>query len=168
MVTTVWDMLDVTMNAHPPRELLLEPAIFRSSAHDRASARPRDATPDEVLVMERLASLARLLDHAFRIPGTQVRFGLDAVLGLLPGVGDVLSNLIAAYLVIEARRLGLPRWDMARMIGNIVIDAGLASIPVAGDIFDIFWRANDRNMSILRAHLARRGRIIDGDAVRID
>ncbi|MDX2144050.1 MAG: DUF4112 domain-containing protein [Rhodospirillaceae bacterium] len=133
----------------------------------RGDTAPMDTTPEEALVLERLAALSRLLDHAFRIPGTDIRFGLDAVLGLLPGIGDVLTNLISAYLVIEARRLGLPRWDMARMIGNIVVDAGVSAVPVAGDIFDIFWRANDRNMSILREHLERRGRIIDGDAVRI-
>jgi hypothetical protein len=126
-----------------------------------------DTTPEEALVLERLEALSRLLDHAFRIPGTDIRFGLDAALGVIPGIGDAVTTLISAYLVLEARRLGLSRWDMTRMIGNIVVDAGVSSVPIAGDVFDLFWRANDKNMAILREHLAKRGRIIDGDAVRV-
>jgi hypothetical protein len=135
---------------------------------DSRDATYLDTTPDEAAVLERLAALSRWLDHAFRLPGTDIRFGLDAIVGMIPGVGDVLTNLISAYLVVEARRLGVTRWDMARMIGNIVVDAGLSAVPIAGDIFDVFWRANDRNMRILLEHLARRGRVIDGEAVRVD
>jgi hypothetical protein len=126
-----------------------------------------DTTPEEAQVLERLEALSRLLDHAFRIPGTDIRFGLDAALGVIPGIGDAITTLISAYLVLEARRLGLSRWDMTRMIGNIVVDAGVSSVPIAGDVFDLFWRANDKNIAILREHLAKRGRIIDGDAVRV-
>ncbi|MBM3514532.1 MAG: DUF4112 domain-containing protein [Alphaproteobacteria bacterium] len=126
-----------------------------------------DTTPEELLAIGRLDALARLMDHAFRLPGTQIRFGLDAILGLIPGIGDLVTNMVAGYLVLEGRRLGVSNWDMTRMIGNIAVDALLAAAPVVGDIFDIFWQASDRNMRILRAHLLRRGRIIDGEAVRI-
>jgi hypothetical protein len=124
-------------------------------------------TPDEVALLKRLATFARVMDHAYEIPGLKVKFGWDAILGLIPGVGDVVSNVLAAYLVVEAQRLGLSRWDSARMIGNILIDAAISSVPLAGDIFDVFWRANDRNMAILHAHLKHRGRIIEGEARQI-
>lgn len=125
-------------------------------------------SPSDAEALERLATLSRLLDGAFRIPGTGIRFGFDAILGLIPGVGDVLTNVVSAYLVLEARRLGASRTDMVRMVGNILVDAVLSSIPIAGDIFDVFWRANDRNMAILRAHLAQSGRVVDGEFRRID
>jgi hypothetical protein len=151
------------MNALAHKDVILDANPGRSG--DGVSY--HDTTPEEALVLERLEALSRLLDHAFRIPGTDIRFGLDAALGVIPGIGDAVTTLISAYLVLEARRLGLSRWDMTRMIGNIVVDAGVSSVPIAGDVFDLFWRANDKNMAILREHLAKRGRIIDGDAVRV-
>ncbi len=154
----------VTMNALPSKEIVIAAqGIGASTGADNLNA-----TPDEAQVLERLSALSRWLDHAFRIPGTDIRFGLDAALGVIPGVGDVVTNLISAYLVLEARKLGLSRWDMTRMVGNIVVDASVSAVPIAGDIFDLFWRANDRNMAILRDHLAQRGRIIDGHARRVD
>lgn len=149
------------MNAQPVIALTADRPGFGASASASSS---QDTTPDEAAALARLEALARVLDQAVRIPGTQIRFGLDAVLGLIPGVGDVATNLISAYLVMEARKLGVSRRDMARMIGNIAVDVGVAAIPVAGDVFDLFWRANDRNMAILREHLTRRGKIIDGEA----
>lgn len=127
-----------------------------------------DATPEEVAALRRLEQLARWLDSAVRIPGTDIRFGIDAVLGLIPGIGDAASTMIGGYLVLEARRLGAPTGTIARMAGNIAVDALLAAVPVVGDVFDVFWRANDRNIEILREHLATRGKVIDGVAVRVD
>lgn len=121
----------------------------------------------DAALLARLAAFSRLMDDAFEIPGLKVRFGLDAILGIIPGVGDVLSNVLSAYLVVEAQRLGVTKWDTARMVGNILVDAAISSVPIAGDIFDVFWRANDKNMAILHAHLRKRGRIIDGVAVRL-
>ena len=152
------------MNVRPSKQIVIDASPIGAS-HDTHA---QNTTPDEAAVLERLGALSRLLDHAFRIPGTKIRFGLDAVLGVIPGIGDLLTNLISAYLVLEARKLGLSRWDLTRMIGNIVVDASVSSVPIAGDVFDLFWRANDKNMVILRAHLAQRGRIIDGEAVRVD
>jgi hypothetical protein len=125
------------------------------------------ATPDEVLTMQRLAAFSRLMDHAFTVPGTTIKFGVDAVLGLIPGIGDVAANLLSTYLLVEAKRMGVSRWDMARMIGNILVDATVSSVPFAGDIFDVFWRANDRNLAILQEHLNKRGVIIEGTATHL-
>jgi Domain of unknown function (DUF4112) len=108
--------------------------------------------------IERLDRLAALLDTAYRIPGTHVRFGLDALVGLLPGVGDVASAAFSTYLIYEARRLGVRRSAIARMIGNVALDMVIGALPLVGDAADVFWRANARNMRILRAHFGGRDR----------
>jgi len=155
------------VNHNPAKGIHIAAAPWSARQRGTTSGGAYDnSTPEEVLALERLAALSRILDHAFRIPGTNIRFGVDAVLGVLPGIGDVLSNVISAYLVLEARKLGVTGWDTTRMIGNIAVDAGVSAIPFAGDIFDVFWRANDQNMKILHDHLARRGGIIEGHAVR--
>ncbi|MEZ5829584.1 MAG: DUF4112 domain-containing protein [Dongiaceae bacterium] len=101
----------------------------------------------------RLQRIARLMDSQIRVPGIGLRFGADAVLGLVPGIGDVVTGLISAYLVYEAQRLGIPRSAVLRMVANIAFDTAVGMIPVAGDIWDIFFRSNDRNMQILARHL---------------
>lgn len=101
----------------------------------------------------RLRRLAKLMDSQVRVPGLGVRIGADAVLGLVPGVGDALSGLIGAYLIYEAHRLGIPRSAVLRMIANTAIDAAIGAIPFAGDIWDFFFRSNDRNMQILARHV---------------
>jgi hypothetical protein len=121
--------------------------------------------------MEALRRWAVLLDSAFRIPGTNVRFGLDAIIGLVPGLGDLVSTALSSYIIWEARQLGLPRWKIARMVGNVAADTVLGAIPFAGDVFDVFFRANRRNMRIVREHLERTGGLpmtIEGQAVRIN
>lgn len=103
--------------------------------------------------------LAFLLDRVFRIPGTNFRFGLDPVLGLLfPVGGDALTALLSAYLVLEAVRAGLPRVAVARMVGNVAVDVALGSVPVVGDLFDAAWKANDRNLRLLRRYASLEGR----------
>ena len=120
----------------------------------------------------RLEALSRLMDGAFVLPGTGVRVGLDALLGLVPGVGDLAGALVSAYLVLEARKLGAPNSLITRMIGNIVIDTVAGSVPLVGDIFDVAFRANMKNMALLRAHMdevrgsPRFGRVIDGEFTR--
>lgn len=103
----------------------------------------------------RLARIARALDSAFAIPGTRFRIGADALLNLIPGVGFLLSKGLAAYLIWEARRLGAPGRVLLRMLGNLGVDALVSAVPVAGWIVDTVYRANDRNMELLRAHLER-------------
>lgn len=93
------------------------------------------------------------MDAAIAIPGTRVRLGWDAVLGLVPGGGDLVSAMISAYIVAEAGRLGMPPGGLARMVANVAIDTVLGSLPVAGDLFDVLWRANLRNVALLERHL---------------
>ena len=110
---------------------------------------------DVEAAQRRLESIARLLDSAFVIPGTRLRIGADALLNVVPGVGFLVSKGLAAYLIWEARRLGAPGRMLARMLGNLGIDALISAVPVLGWIADAAYRANDRNMEMLRAHLAR-------------
>lgn len=102
--------------------------------------------------IERLDRLATLLDTAFVIPGTNIRFGADALIGLAPGIGDSVTTALAAYIVYEAHRLGVPRRVLIRMIGNVAIDGIVGAVPVFGDVFDVAFRANRRNVRILREH----------------
>jgi hypothetical protein len=98
----------------------------------------------------RLETLASLLDTALVIPGTNLRFGIDALVGLIPGVGDAITTAISLFIVHEARQLGAPAHLILRMLGNVAIDGLFGAIPVAGDVFDVLYRANQRNVRILR------------------
>jgi hypothetical protein len=107
--------------------------------------------------LERLEWIADLMDSALVIPGTNVRLGLDALIGLAPGIGDTVSAAISLWMVKEAHELGVPRHLVGRMIGNIVLDSVVGAVPVAGDVFDVMFRANRRNMRLLREHFEREG-----------
>ena len=102
--------------------------------------------------IERLRKLAWFIDAIGRVPGTRFRFGLNSVIGLAPGVGDAALALISLYIVFEAVRLGLPTSKVARMLVNVAIEAALGSIPVLGDLFDVVWKANLRNIDIIDKH----------------
>ena len=104
---------------------------------------------------EALDRLAHWLDDRFSFPGTNIRFGLDGLLGLVPGVGDTASSLVSLYLVIEARRIGVSRLTITRMLFNVLLDWAIGLIPLLGDIFDIAYKANRRNIRLLKKHLAR-------------
>jgi hypothetical protein len=93
--------------------------------------------------------LARLLDRAVRIPGTNISFGLDALLGLIPGGGDVAGAIFSSYLILLGSRMGLPAHVLTRMIGNVAIDTLGGSVPILGDLFDVAWKSNTRNLEIL-------------------
>jgi len=101
----------------------------------------------------RLDALARLMDSALRVPGTDIRFGADALLNLLPGAGTLLTTGISAYLVWEAHQLGAPKSLMARMAANVAVDSVISVVPVVGWVGDVFFRANLRNAKLLREHL---------------
>jgi len=105
----------------------------------------------------RLDWLATLLDTVLVIPGTNVRFGLDALIGLFPGIGDAITTVLSLFIVHEAHQLGAPGHLIARMLGNVAIDGMVGAIPVVGDAFDVVWRANVRNMRLLREWLEREG-----------
>jgi hypothetical protein len=89
------------------------------------------------------------MDELVRVPGTRIRFGLDALIGLIPGAGDVVTSGVSAYMLLAATRLGAPPAVIARMAGNIVLDLVVGAIPVLGDVFDIGWKANVRNVALL-------------------
>lgn len=99
--------------------------------------------------------LARLLDRAVRVPGTNIRFGLDALLGLVPGVGDVATGAFSVYIILEAARLGVPRATLLRMLGNVAVDTVGGSVPLVGDLFDVAWKSNSKNVALLQRHLGR-------------
>jgi hypothetical protein len=105
--------------------------------------------------LERLDQLSKLLDTAFAIPGTNIQFGLDAIIGLVPFIGDAISTALSSWLIYEANRLGISRFALARMIGNVAVDGIFGAIPIVGDAFDVVFRANRRNMQILRDQLER-------------
>jgi hypothetical protein len=95
------------------------------------------------------------MDTAFIIPGSNVRFGLDALIGLVPAIGDAITTAISLYIVHEARQLGAPRHVVLRMLGNVALDGLVGAVPLVGDAFDVIWRANRRNMRLLQEWLAR-------------
>src|SRR5262245_36212428 len=103
----------------------------------------------------RIDSLATLLDTALVIPGTGIRFGLDALIGLVPGIGDLVTTAMSLYIVSEARALGAPLHVIVRMLGNVALDGVVGAVPVVGDAFDVLWRANRRNMRLLQDWLDR-------------
>lgn len=107
---------------------------------------------DKMRRIARLAKLARLMDTAIRIPGTGIRFGADSVLGLLPVVGDASGAVIGLVIVNEARRLGLPPEKLARMVANIATDAVVGSVPLVGDLFDVYFKSHRRNAQIIFEH----------------
>jgi hypothetical protein len=106
--------------------------------------------------LQRLSQLARVMDDLVRVPGTEFRVGLDGLAGLVPGVGDALSAGVSAYLIARASKLGLPRTLILRMVGNLGVDLVVGAIPVLGDLFDFGFRANRRNVELLRRHLERK------------
>ncbi|MFN4135689.1 MAG: DUF4112 domain-containing protein [Novosphingobium sp.] len=110
---------------------------------------------DPAAVRQRLDMLERVLERGFIIPGTRREVGLDALAGLVPVLGDLLTAAMGAYIVWEARNLGLPRWKLWRMGANVVFDTALGAVPLVGDAFDVFFRSNSRNLRILRRHLDR-------------
>ncbi|HLU77690.1 MAG TPA: DUF4112 domain-containing protein [Burkholderiales bacterium] len=101
----------------------------------------------------RLARLAWLLDNSIRIPGTDFRIGLDAIIGLIPGLGDFAGALLSSYIVGQAWRMGVPKSTLVRMGFNVLVEGVVGAVPLFGDIFDAAWKANHRNVQLLHAHL---------------
>ena len=120
---------------------------YASSLHDTSSRASETRA--------RLDALARFLDSAVRVPGTNIRFGADALLNLIPGVGMLTSKGMSAYLIWEARRLGVPTGTLLRMVGNVGVDFVISAVPLVGWVGDVFFRSNLRNMALLRDHLDR-------------
>jgi len=112
-----------------------------------------DAAERKRRARERLIGLSRLLDAAVEVPLLRTRVGLDALLGLVPVAGDLLSAALGLYLVAQARELGASRWLQARMIGNLALDGLLGVVPIAGDIADVYFKAHLRNLRLLQKEL---------------
>jgi len=110
---------------------------------------------DPYAVRRRVERLERLLEHSFTLPLVKRPIGLDAIAGLIPVAGDVLSAAMGLYLVWEARNLGMSRWKQLRMLGRVGMDAAIGAVPVAGDLFDFLYRSNSANLRTIRKHLDR-------------
>ncbi len=113
----------------------------------------KSAAPSRADALRRMELVAKVLDAAFVLPGTSRKFGIDALIGLIPGVGDVITTLLSTYIIWEARNLGVSRIAIGRMLTNLAIHASIGTIPLVGDIFDAFFRVNQRNMRIVRSQL---------------
>ncbi len=115
--------------------------------------------------LERLNRLSNLMDKAFTIPGTHIRFGVDSIVGLIPVVGDTLSAGVSGYIYSFAKRAGVPWHQRMRMVWNIFIDWLIGLVPFFGDIFDVAFKANSKNVDIIRAHVERQ---LDTDIIDVD
>ena len=114
------------------------------------------ATQNERDELARLRKLATLFDASIPVPGTGFSFGLDALIGLLPGGGDLVSSAVSLWIIIRGRRLGARRRTVLRMLWNLLLDFVIGAIPLAGDLFDAFWKANLRNLALIERDLHRR------------
>ena len=125
-----------------------------------------DVSRDPQAVRQRVEAMEKVLERVFVIPGINRPVGLDSLVGLIPVVGDIATALMGAYIVWEARNLGMSKWQLSRMAANVGIDTALGAVPLAGDLFDFLWRSNTRNLKIIRKHLDKHHpgtRTIDND-----
>ena len=124
-----------------------DPVVTRRQEVSVGSFMPRE--------LERLRTLSRLLDNAFLIPGTNYRIGLDAIVGLVPGIGDAIGAVFSIYIIFQAARMGVPKATLARMMGNVGVDTLVGEIPFLGDLFDVGFKSNIRNLSLIEKHVQR-------------
>lgn len=120
---------------------------------------------DPQSVRQRVEALEMLLERSFHFPGTKIPFGLDSIIGLVPVLGDVVTAAMGAYMVWEARNLGMGKFQLIRMAANVGIDTVLGAIPLVGDAFDFVWRSNSKNLRIIKKHLDKHHpgtRVIEG------
>jgi hypothetical protein len=129
----------------PPEPEILPP--------EDETLRPRAVFGRNWFADENLDLLAHLLDDWFRLPGTSIRFGLDGIIGLIPGLGDVLAGLASCIIIFAAWIRGVPYIALARMVVNLALDVVIGAIPILGDAFDIAWKANRRNYALMTRHL---------------
>ena len=111
------------------------------------------ANKSQAASLRRLRRISHLLDNAIPIPGTKHRIGLDPILGLIPGGGDLVGSIFAGYVVFKSAQMGVPQETLVKMAANIVFDTVAGTVPVAGDLFDVAWKANVKNIELLDAHL---------------
>jgi hypothetical protein len=128
--------------------------VLRPGLVDTGALKPRFRGAGGAFRDENLDLLSRVLDTWFRVPGTSIRFGLDGIIGFIPGIGDFLAGLASTIIVLAAFFRGVPMVTVARMVANLGIEVGIGAIPFAGNLFDIAWRANRRNYFLLERSLA--------------
>jgi hypothetical protein len=116
---------------------------------------------DPQAIRQRIEAMERLLERSFTIPGINRPVGLDAIAGLVPVVGDFVTAAMGAYIIWEANNLGLPKWKLWRMAGNVLFDSAVGAVPVAGDVFDLLFRSNTRNLKIVKKHLDKHHPLIE-------
>jgi len=128
--------------------------VQRVSDHlDRMKAVMPELGTDPRAIRQRVEAMEIVLERSIVLPGLNQRIGLDAVLGLIPVLGDIVTALMGSYLIWEARNLGMSKFQLARMAANVGIDTALGAVPLVGDAFDLFWRSNSRNLRIIKRHL---------------
>lgn len=110
---------------------------------------------DHEKTLVRLEALARLMDSAIEIPGTTFRIGVDALVGLVPGIGDGIGAVVSAYIIREAHRIGVPKHILMKMVWNVTVDSLIGIVPLIGDFADARYKANLKNVELLRKHLKR-------------
>lgn len=110
-------------------------------------------TIKRLATLNRIRRLSRLMDTSLRVPGTGFRIGLDPIIGLIPGAGDLISTAFSAYIIFLATRFGIPRQDLTEMIFNVALESVVGTVPLVGDLFDAFYKSNMRNLAILEKHL---------------
>ena len=131
---------------------LSHPESIRISDKETLEWNSSNSNPQSKSAKE-LETIANLLDSVFEIPGVRIRFGIDALLGLLPGLGDTASTFASIYILQAATRYGVSRVTLARMTLNIVVDLVVGALPIIGDLFDVYWKANKKNVELLRRHV---------------
>ncbi|MEB3163620.1 MAG: DUF4112 domain-containing protein [Prochlorothrix sp.] len=137
-----------------PQPIIPEVVEPDGSTSDRppASEAPQGWSEAKAKILKEIEAIARFMDGAFEIPLLGQPIGADALAGLLPIGGDLLTAIVSGYIVVRAKMMGVPKAKIWQMIGNIVIDTLLGSVPIAGDAFDVYWKANFRNIDIVRTH----------------
>jgi len=148
------------------------PILTRTNAHDRSGARQPEGLSfslptgsDPHSVRARVEAVELLLERSFRVPGVNMPIGLDAIIGLIPVIGDIVTTALGAYIVWEARNLGLSKFQLTRMGANVAFDTLLGLVPVVGDAADFLFRSNTKNLRIIKKHLDKHHpetKVIDG------
>ena len=120
---------------------------------------------DAAAVRQRVEAMEKLLERSLTIPGTKIPIGLDALAGLIPVAGDLITAAMGAWIVWEGRNLGMPKWQLWRMAANVGFDTAIGAVPLVGDVFDFAFRSNSKNLRIIKRHLDKHHpatRIIEG------
>lgn len=128
--------------------------MFTRKPNEKLASMPRAEIDAAVM---RVEAVARLMDSAFEIPGTKIRMGLDGLIGLLPIIGDFVSAMISSYIIWEAKNLGVSKFTLWRMTGNLAIDTVVGAVPFLGDAFDVAFKTNLKNRALLKKHLEKNG-----------